>query len=465
MCFWDFDKKGKNIAFIENEYNFTYLELNRDIQKISKEWEADSKSLVFLLAKNTYSSICIYLSALQSKHTVCILPAEIPFDLLKNLIEKYQPEWISFPSDKQIPIFNQEQTYSIQLKDYHLQYRQPTSNTNYIFPDLAILLSTSGTTGSPKMVRLSYENICSNAGSIAEYLNLNEEQRPITTLPMSYSYGLSVINSHLTAGATIILNEESIISRAFWEKVKRYQATSMAGVPYTYQMLHKMGLKNKETYSLRKFTQAGGRLPEHLQQYFAEIFEEKNIELYIMYGQTEATARMSYLPPKRIKDKRGSIGIPIPGGNFHINEDEELVYRGRNVMLGYAENREELKLEDSQKGVLKTGDLATQDEEGYFFITGRIKRFIKLFGLRVNLDDVEDLLEKHFKKRFFCVGNDDLLVLLGEEKSLLELAKKEVTQHYKIHPSVIRTKWLDHIPILSSGKTDYTALKKLAELL
>lgn len=461
MSFWDFGDSVERVAFIENEIEITYSQLQNDVSDINERWKTYSKSLVFLLCKNTYSAICIYLSALQSKHTVCMLPSDIEPELLSNLLERYEPEWIAF-ADSYALAAELRQTEAVRIHEYWLHHLGKTREKAPIFSELAVLLSTSGTTGSPKMVRLSYDNLNSNASSIKDYLELDNNAKPITTLPISYSYGLSVINSHLAARSTILLTEETIISRKFWNSVEEHQATSIAGVPYTYQILHKMGIEKKLPSSLRQFTQAGGRLPDHLQEHFAKAFEEKGIKFYMMYGQTEATARMSYLPPDKVIEKRGSIGIAIPGGNLQISETEELIYKGPNVMLGYAENRDDLADGDLQGGMLRTGDLAVRDEEGYFFVTGRMKRFVKIFGLRINLDDIENQLEKEFQKRVFCVGNDEKIFLLGEDSLLLEQAKYTVTNRYKLHPSVIKVKQLEHVPVLSSGKIDYAALKTFA---
>ena len=284
-----------------------------------------------------------------------------------------------------------------------------------VHPDLALLLTTSGSTGSPKLVRLTLRNLAANAESIAQYLQLTPQERPITSLPMSYSYGLSVINSHLQVGATIVFTEDGVLQREFWDAVDQHHCTSFAGVPYTYQMLLQTGLLNKKGSSLRTLTQAGGRLEERYIQQMYDLAMARGWKFMVMYGQTEATARISYVPFERLGGKVGSVGIAIPNGLLSVDEHTgELVYRGPNVMLGYAECRDDLAKGDELHGVLRTGDLARQDDDGYFYITGRLKRFLKLFGKRFNLDDVEKILSRRFETSVACYGRDDLLMVAVE---------------------------------------------------
>ncbi|VAX20950.1 Long-chain-fatty-acid--CoA ligase, partial [hydrothermal vent metagenome] len=356
----------------------------------------------------------------------------------------------------------------------HINKRVSITNQGDINPDLAVLLSTSGTTGSSKLVRLSYNNLQVNAESIAEYLGITEDECPITSLPMSYSYGLSVLNSHLLKGATIVLTNGSFILRNFWSTFNKYQCTSFAGVPYSYQLLKKINFEKIDLPTLKTLTQAGGNLSENYQKYFMEISEKKGIKFFVMYGQTEATARISYVPHENLKNKLGSIGIPIPNGELKLYSDGnlitesdregELVYFGENVMLGYAVDRSSLKNGDELDGVLYTGDLGKMDNDGYFYITGRAKRFIKVFGLRLNLDEVERMIENYLHLPTACIGNDDKLqILIQTEREDVSIeVRKLIKKMYKLHDSVIKVNIVQRIPVTSSGKRDY---KRMFELL
>ena len=276
-----------------------------------------------------------------------------------------------------------------------------------LHPNLALMLSTSGSTGSPKLVRLGHRNVASNAQSIAEYLGLSAAERPITSLPMAYSYGLSIINSHLAVGATLVLTSRGVLEKDFWSAMAEYECTSFAGVPYTYQMLLRVGLLKKSLPSLRTLTQAGGRLdPSYIEQ-VRTIASERGWSFYVMYGQTEASPRISYVPPAELHRKVGSIGIPVPGGSLEVDPDGELVYSGPNVMLGYAQCEADLCKGDELGGVLKTGDLGRRDEDGFFYVTGRRSRFLKMFGQRFSLDEIENELASRLHSPVACRGSDD----------------------------------------------------------
>ena len=273
--------------------------------------------------------------------------------------------------------------------------------------DLALLLTTSGSVGSPKFVRQSYKNIAANTASIVEYLHLDTAERAITSLPMNYTFGISVINSHLMVGATLVLSPYTIMQREFWTLMSEQKVTSLSGVPYTYEMLDKLRFMRRDLPDLHTLTQAGGKLSPELHQKFAEYAQAQGKSFVVMYGQTEATARMSYLPPELSLTKVGSMGIAVPGGKFSLIDADnqqiiepgvvgELVYEGDNVTLGYAQSRGDLAKGDEFGGRLLTGDMARFDEDGFFYVVGRKKRFLKIFGNRVNLDETERLIKSHF---------------------------------------------------------------------
>jgi len=318
-------------------------------------------------------------------------------------------------------------------------------------------------------VRVSYDNVLSNAQSIAEYLSITFAERPITTLPMHYSFGLSVINSHLLKGATLLLTSFSIMQKEFWTFMKEEQATSISGVPYTYEMLKRLRFFRMDLPALQTMTQAGGKLNFELNKEFAEFCQSTNRRFFVMYGQTEATARMSYLPSEQSLSKLGSIGIAIPGGELSLIDENgvlisdydktgELVYKGRNVSLGYAECGADLNLGDTNNGELYTGDLARKDSDDYYYIVGRKKRFIKLFGNRVNLDETERLL-KTLTYDCACTGSDDKMIIYITESDRLEEVKKFISAKTGINHSAFVVKQIDVIPKNSSGKTIYSKLE------
>jgi len=445
------------VAIDSRGHEHTYRQLVKESARFSAHLSKSKKSLVFILCANDIESIVAYIGTLRSGHTAVLLVANTDPELLSNLIRLYRPDYV-WRSDADSGEVDYE------YRSYQL-IRHNVERDTTINPDLALLLSTSGSTGSPKMVRLTGDNLEANAASIAEYLKLDSGERPITSLPMYYSFGLSVINSHMKVGATILLTNESIVTRPFWDLFNKYQATSFSGVPYTYEMLRRFRFLKKPLPSLKTMTQAGGKLTPKFALEFAELSRKKGTDFYIMYGQTEATARISYLPPEDNLSKYKSIGIAIPGGKLSLIDgdgrpitkpgvDGELVYRGPNVMLGYAECENDLVKGDELHGELKTGDIAQFDEDSYFYITGRMKRFIKIFGNRVNLDEIEHYLKSEGYSTV-CGGKDDLLCIATTDSGMGKEIKSVTIKKYGFHHTAVKVVEVERIPKSSSGKIQY----------
>jgi acyl-CoA synthetase (AMP-forming)/AMP-acid ligase II len=325
--------------------------------------------------------------------------------------------------------------------------------TDEVHPDLALLLTTSGSTGNPKLVRLSRTAVLTNAEQIADALGIDGNEVAITTLPLFYSYGLSVLNSHLVRGATVVLERTGIMQRTFWNAAVDHQVTSMAFVPSQYEMLRRLRFDPAKYPALRTLTQAGGRLRTERVTEFADKMATVGGRLFVMYGQTEAGPRMATLPADRLADKLGSVGRALPGGEFTIS-DEEVVYRGANVMMGYAETGADLAKGDEQGGVLRTGDLGRLDDEGFLFITGRLKRMAKVFGVRINLDDVE----KNFPVA--AVAGDDKLAVFTDDADASALRTK-IAEWLGTHHTGVVVHRIEAVPLLPNGKTDYRALEAL----
>lgn len=425
--------KGEHLTYAELEAN-THIDVPR--------------GLVFCLCNNTLQSLIGYLTCVQNNLPVVMLDGSKPKDVIDSLMQLYRPEYI----------------WDGELKETGLK-GGPLNR------ELAVCLTTSGSTGSPKLVRLSARNVFSNAESIADYLGIDENERPITTLPMHYSYGLSVINSHLLRGATILLTNETYAQREFWNFVKEYKATSMSGVPYTYEILKRLRFFRMDLPYLKTMTQAGGKLNKELAREYMEFAAANHKKFIVMYGQTEATARMSYLPWECALDKYASIGIPIPGGRFllvdpdgrMIDEDGkngELVYYGPNVSLGYAECREDLAKGDENNGELHTGDVAYKDKEGFYYISGRLKRFAKVWGNRCNLDAVEQLV-KIVTPDCACVGVDDKITIFVLEKGIGNVIINMLAEKTGLNNRAFSVIEIDTIPKSDSGKVLYPELQKL----
>jgi len=462
MTFWSLSQPDHVTVAIDarSGMQWSYATLRADAARIQAALPSlGRKSLGLLLAQNRYECLAAYVAALNSGSALILLDATLNPELLHEFLHAYKPDWIFTlqpnpdfsgyrPSASQEPgLFVAQQTQDLDLH-----------------PDLALLLNTSGSTGSPKLVRLTLANLAANATSIAEYLQLTSDDRPITSLPMPYSYGLSIINSHLQAGATIVLSDDSVLRREFWDAIDRYACTSFAGVPYTYQLLLQAGLLIKRGASLKTLTQAGGRLDEASIRKMLALSDIRGWRFFVMYGQTEATARISYVPTGRLSEKAGSVGIAIPNGSLTTDEHtNELIYSGPNVMMGYAECREDLAKGDELHGTLRTGDIARIDTDGYAYITGRLKRFLKLFGKRFNLDDIENILSRHIASPAACFGSDDLLQIAIEGVDATDGVREMVCKLFDLPRNAVTVIAVTELPRTTNGKLNYQALNQMVQ--
>jgi acyl-CoA synthetase (AMP-forming)/AMP-acid ligase II len=457
LGFWTLDHPADATAVVlPNGQVLSYKELARQSDAIADAFGSLGKrSLVFLLCRNGEDCLAAYLGGLRSNQVLGLFDAEMQPEFLNSLLENYQPDFI-FASEP-IAFANYQEAPAPRGFLYRrttLRSGPPTA------PELALLLTTSGSTGSPKLVRLSLQNLNANAQSIVSYLELTSEDRGLTSLPMSYSYGLSIFNSHLLAGGTLLIPHASFLQRTYWDFVSKHQPSSMAGVPYHYEVLLKMKMLDRELPGLRTLTQAGGRLsPDRVSQ-VEQLSFRRGWKFFVMYGQTEATARIAYLPPNRVREKPGSIGIAIPGGKLYLDDDTgELLYTGPNVMLGYSETASDLAKGDELHGLLRTGDVGRRDEEGFYYIVGRLKRFLKIYGKRFNLDEMEDAMGRRGCGTVACFGNDDRIVVAMERGSPEPLVR-EVLEHLKIHPHAFRLVNVDTLPRYPNSKIDYQSLAR-----
>ncbi len=465
---WDFIQYGERIALCDAQgRRMSYRQLVEEGEVLSQK--IGKRCLVFSMCTNQVGSVLGYLSFLNHRIVPVLLNAHMDVELFQRLLDIYQPSFLWLPSEQVRKITDGQavyETYGYALvkTEYQIEYT--------LFEELGLLLTTSGSTGSPKFVRQSYYNILSNANAIAKYLELDETERPITTLPMNYTYGLSIINSHVLVGAAVFLTDASLMQKEFWEFAKEAKATSFGGVPYTYEMLEKLRFFRMDLPDLRYMTQAGGKLSPGLHKKFAEYALEKGKKFIVMYGQCEATARMGYLPYDKSLEKYGSMGIAIPGGKFTLLDVDgkpvtepyvtgELLYEGDNVTLGYAECGEDLSKGDERKGRLLTGDMAQFDKDGYYYIVGRKKRFLKVYGNRVNLDEIDTMLKMQFGNIECASGGVDDCVCIfvtesGKEEELLSFLAEKT----KLNKVAFKVVQIAEIPKNDAGKVQYKELEK-----
>jgi acyl-CoA synthetase (AMP-forming)/AMP-acid ligase II len=429
------------------------------------------KELVFLLSRNDMFSATAYASMQLAGHALAMLDGSKPVADHANVLSEYRPRWVVGPPGTADALLDHgcSPTHVVTLFGGELA-ELADGRQDDLDPDLRLLLATSGTTGGSKYVRLSASNLDANARSIASYLALTPDERPMASLPIHYSFGLSVLNSHWLAGAAVVLSTESMMQRPFWAAVTEQGCTSIAGVPYTYQMLERIGYREMDLPSVRTMLQAGGALDRGLTVLYHDHMRQKGGRFFVMYGQTEASPRIAWVPPDRLDDKLGSAGIVVPGGRLWIDAQEggepgepatgEVVYEGPNVMLGYAECREDLAAGDELHGVLHTGDIGYLDDEGYLFLAGRNKRIAKVFGLRVNLDEVEAILGESGPAA--VVAGDDIiwgLCAFGTDDSVAKL-RDTLSRRLRVHRSAVDLRRVADIPVTPSGKTDYRQVER-----
>lgn len=459
----ELDKKEKNMVAVldSNGQQATYGDILAFAETLQNV--IGRRTLLFILSSNCIGAAIGYLGAMCNHMVPLLLGATMDEELLAALIERYRPAYIWKPVEK----VSDEEVIILQQYGYALV---KTGLVEYpMYEELALLLTTSGSTGSPKLVRHSYVNLEAQARNISAFFELDETERPMVDLPIHYTYGLSVLNSHLYVGATVLLSDLHVLEPEYWRFFKEERATSFTNVPYSYEILKKLRFFRMELPALRTLSQGGGKLNEELHREFAEYAQNTGRRFIVTYGQTEGTARMAYLPAELALEKCGSIGRAIPNGLLYLIDDEgnrittpgeigEMVYEGPNVTLGYAQRGEDLALGDERHGVLYTGDMVKMDGDGYFYIVGRKKRFLKLWGYRVGLDECENIIKAAFDVECACVGNDECMQIYVTAQNELEEIKKYIAGKTNINSSAFMVHYIEKLPRNEAGKILYSKL-------
>lgn len=459
--FLDLDKKyGSRIAAIDTYgAEVTYGELCGYADAFRQA--LPNRTFIFILARNTIGSLIGYTSALINHIVPLVISAHTEKSLYENLLHTYQPEYLWMPDEM---VISEETKPEYSTHGYSLVATEYKGRVNHaLHQDLSLLLPTSGSTGSPKLVRHSYRNIEANAENVSRLFGLTEDERPMAVLPMHYTMGLSVIASHLYTGATLLLCDKSLLDKEFWMMLKEQKATSFTGVPYSYELLSKIRFFRMDLPYLKTITQGGGKLTPEMFAACAEYAQRTGKRFIATYGQTECTARMAYLPAELAMTKTCSIGIAEPGGQLFIIDDAgnetfegeatgEMIYRGENVTMGYATSMEDLNKGDENHGIMHTGDLARRDADGCYFIVGRLKRFLKILGLRIGLDEVENIIKSNLKVDCYCTGSDEKLVVYLTDANLSERVVELIEEKTHLFHQCIEVKIVPQILRNEAGK-------------
>ena len=462
--FENFASLGGHTALVsELGQAYSYKEL--DAISISRLSKLESESVCILICNLSDTAVIYYIGLIRKRVTTILVDENLGWHKLENIISLYSPNYVI---SSLTPGLMPDYFEVIERLDGFNIYENKSERHNPSLRDTSLCLTTSGSTGGAKFVKLSIQNIESNTKSIVKAVGINETQITITTMPMHYSYGLSVINTSLEAGGTLIMNTSQVTSKEFWHKISDYEVNTISGVPYIYQQLSRLTSEFLNKTKIRKFTQAGGKLNKPVREHFKKIVSETGISFYVMYGQTEATARMAVLPPEDFIDFENAIGFAVPGGNLTVRDElgdviqtsgtvGEICYEGPNVFQGYATNRESLIEYQPHEPILQSGDLGFFDSEGRFYITGRLKRIAKLLGIRINLEEVEHyLLEQGFET--VCVEHRDKLHVFSTLTEIPVEIQSDLLNYLAVSPVLVTFNSIPIIPRLSSGKVDYVSV-------
>lgn len=457
------EKDNSKLAIIDDQgVNLKYKEVVDFLNK--RVSEVPPRSLVFALSRNNTEFLLGLLFMLNSDIVPLVLSSDINAELLEKLDVEYQPGFYFCPNE-----FNIEGS-RINVKGLNNYTFVRTSNTiTNINPKIELLLSTSGSTGSPKLVKFKKGNMEWNAQNVAKAFNWSSEERQISSLPLNYVMGLNSTLSTLSAGGTVLLTDKNIMDKDFWNFIRNNKGTNFTGVPFSYDLLLRLHIERMDLPFLKTFAQGGGKLSEKSFKNFAYLAREKNLQFYATYGATETSARCSILYPKDTLTKVQSIGKPMPdvemilldNNNSIVTEpfiQGELIIKGNNVTMGYARKKDDLDLPDQFNGEYKTGDIAYFDNDGYFYIVGRRVRFIKLLGNRIGLDDCEKILSDHFKEEFVCIGMDDKLLVLTTSDTESSTIIKLLSDKLKLRSSLFSVFKRLEFPRSENGKILYSKL-------
>ena len=471
--FLDLQRHNESKGALRDQHGcfWTYGQLREEISQMQSAMP--SRCLAFVLCENSAGSLLGYLAMVEAGIVPVMLSKELNEELLVKLCDIYRPALIWLPSCE---VDSKVQALGIGFGQQNVLYERcgylllRTDNKAYPLNDLlSLCLSTSGSTGSPKLVRYTRDNLEANARNVALAFEWTPDERAFADLGMQYTMGLNVINTHLYAGAEVLLCDSNPMSGEYWDFLEKTKATNITGVPFSYEIFHRLLITRKDLPNLRTFAEGGGRLSDDRFEEFAQYARTSGKRFIATFGTTETAARMSYLPAGYACEKTGSIGMPIPGGEMYLLDAEgnridtlvaegELVYKGPNVTMGYARCKEDLALGDVWQGTYRTGDLARRDANGFYYITGRLGRFVKLLGHRISLDECERLIQSALDIDCACVGDDSAIVVFCEDESQLDECTMVLQDKIGIRPSQCQVVHIDVIPRTESGKKKYAEL-------
>ncbi len=462
--FLNIDKQKSDLpAMVDNDGNrVTYGELAELMNTVGMQ--VSPRSLIFQLCRNTVGSMIGYLGFIEHGAVPVTLNSGIDAGLLSDLLEIYTPAYIWAPAEE-VKRFGYEKIY--ENFGYMLL---KTGNEIYPLNDkLELCMTTSGSTGSPKLVRYKKGNLEANAKNVAAAFGWTQKERAICDLGMQYTMGLNVINTHLYVGATVLLTTYNLTSGDFWDYIKKERGTNFTGVPFSYDILSRLHFERMELPDIQTLSQGGGKLTDARFLQLAEYAQKSGKRFIASFGTTETSARMAYLPSELALTKTGSIGRAIPEGELFLVDENgnvltdpvaegEMCYRGPNVTMGYAVCKDDLSKGDVFGGEYHTGDLARRDEDGCYFVTGRMSRFLKLLSYRVSLDQSERLIGQEFDLECACSGTDQGMNIYITDEAKKSEVVEFIASKTKLYKSLFKVYVVPQILRNDSGKIQYKVM-------
>lgn len=443
--------------------SYTYGDLCRFTETFREM--VPSRTLIFILCRNCAATIAAHIACIQDRIVPLMISSRMDGALRDRLIETYMPAYLWLP-EEMAPTFP---AMDIAARQWGYALLKTGYTAPALHEELAMLLTTSGSTGSPKLIRHRYRNLYANAENVAALFAFTEADRPLIDLQLHYTMGLNVACSSLYAGATLCMTTKNAAQLDYWTFFKEQRITNITGVPYNYEILKRLKFFRSDWPDLRILAEGGGRLTDELFREVATYAREKGKRFYATFGTSETTARLAYLDPAYALERTGSIGKAIPHGKLSLIDEDgneilereatgELVYAGENVTMGYATQPADLMRGDDWHGVYRTGDLARRDGDGFYYIIGRRSRFLKLYGYRVGLDESERLIRERFEIECACVGDDRQMRIYTTTPGLEADIKKFISEKTGIFPAAFSVQTIREIPKNEVGKILHSKL-------
>ena len=446
-----------NIFIIDGVDKYTFEEIFLLADEAYKD--IPSRSIVLVESKRDLGTVIAYLGALRKQAVPLLIDANSDITMLDKLAKGYKADFIFSINDRSI-----ENCLPMRCFQNRFISRRVRDFGENPFSQLALLMPTSGSTGDAKCVRTSYKSLNEVTYAVLRYMPMDATRVSISSLQLHYTYGLSVLNLAIASRSKFVLTSHSWIERDFWSLVERCEVSDLSGVPFMFQILRRIKLTAKTLKNLKCVNQAGGRLEPHFTEYFIDYFASHEIPYFTMYGATEATPRISYVPSNRSKEKLGTVGVPIDIGSLYTDAEDgvsegQLIYRGPNVCLGYSLCREDLIKGDEFNQVLETGDIGFIDEDGFATIVGRKKRFVKVFGVSLNLDALETII-KNIVSDSVVIGEDDNVKALYVGELSADKIKEEIMSKVTFSHKGLKVISIPEILLNSAEKPDYPRLSR-----